>query len=102
MCFLFFPWASLRMWHRAKYRQASGDPHLAIDFSNAKLLILMYGEIGMVIRTTEQWQALFMQHDESGVTAAKLCRKNVLCPKYFAKRKKIWIGRQIRPLSQGW
>ena len=42
----------------------------------------------MVIRTTEQWQMLFKQHDKSGITAAQFCRENHLCPKYFAKRKK--------------
>ena len=42
----------------------------------------------MVIRTKEQWQNLFKQHHESGVTAAQFCRENDLCPKYFAKRKK--------------
>lgn len=54
----------------------------------------------MVIRTIAQWQALFKQHDESGVTAAQFCRDNDLCPKYFAKRKKdlAWpAGKAVKP-----
>ena len=42
----------------------------------------------MVIRTTEQWQALFKQHRAGGQTIAQFCRENHLCPKYFAKRRK--------------
>ena len=42
----------------------------------------------MVIRTTEQWQTLFKQQKDSGISAAQFCRENNLCPKYFAKRKK--------------
>lgn len=42
----------------------------------------------MVKRSTQQWQALFKQHDDSGTRAAQFCRDNDLCPKYFAKRKK--------------
>ncbi len=54
----------------------------------------------MVIRTTEQWQMLFKQHDESDLTAAQFCRENDLCPKYFAKRKKDLNGsidKSIKP-----
>ncbi|MBT0587740.1 hypothetical protein [Alteromonas oceanisediminis] len=39
-------------------------------------------------RSTQQWQALFKQHDDSGIIAAQFCRENDLFLKYFAKRKK--------------
>jgi hypothetical protein len=42
----------------------------------------------MVIRSIEQWQALFKQHDESGLKASEFCRANKLCPRYFSKRKR--------------
>lgn len=42
----------------------------------------------MTKRTEEQWQTLFQQHDESGLTAAQFCRDNKLCPKYFSLRRK--------------
>jgi hypothetical protein len=42
----------------------------------------------MVTRSVEQWQALFKQHDESGLNSSHFCRENDLCPKYFSKRKK--------------
>ena len=41
----------------------------------------------MVVRSTEQWQALFKQHDESGLKASEFCQVNKLCPRYFSKRK---------------
>lgn len=42
----------------------------------------------MVVRNIEQWQALFKQHDESGLKASEFCRANKLCPRYFSKRKR--------------
>lgn len=42
----------------------------------------------MMIRSIEQWQALFKQHDESGLKASEFCRANKLCPRYFSKRKR--------------
>lgn len=42
----------------------------------------------MTRRSTEQWQALFKQHDDSGLKASEFCRTNKLCPRYFSKRKK--------------
>lgn len=42
----------------------------------------------MVKRSVEQWQELFRQHDESGLSASQFCRENELCHRYFSKRKK--------------
>ena len=42
----------------------------------------------MTIRTVEQWQALFKQHDESGLKSSEFCRVNNVCSKYFSKRRK--------------
>jgi len=39
-------------------------------------------------RTTEQWQALFAEHERSGQSAAAFCRERGLCPKYFSLRRK--------------
>ena len=38
-------------------------------------------------RTQAQWMALFDAHRQSGISAAKFCRANKLCPKYFSKRQ---------------
>lgn len=42
----------------------------------------------MITRSVEQWEALFKQHDESGLNLSHFCRENNLCPKYFSKHKK--------------
>ncbi|MBT0587982.1 IS66 family insertion sequence element accessory protein TnpA [Alteromonas oceanisediminis] len=47
-------------------------------------------------RTIEQWQTLFKQHDESGVTASQFCREQGLCPRYFSKRKRDLGWRNTR------
>ena len=41
----------------------------------------------MIVRSIEQWQALFKEHDESGLNATAFCEDNNLCPEYFSKRK---------------
>jgi len=41
----------------------------------------------MIIRSQEQWEALFQQHEDSGMNATAFCKDNKLCPKYFSKRK---------------
>ena len=42
----------------------------------------------MIRRSVEQWQVLFKQHDESGLSSSHFCRENDLCPQYFSKRRK--------------
>ncbi len=42
----------------------------------------------MIKRTTEQWQSLFIAHEQSGMTATAFCREHKLCKKYFSLRKK--------------
>ena len=42
----------------------------------------------MTKRSVEQWQALFKQHDESGLKSSEFCRVNNVCSKYFSKRRK--------------
>ena len=53
----------------------------------------------MAKRTEEEWQALFQQHSESGLTAAQFCRNNKLCPKYFSLRRKQLLSdkTQVQP-----
>ena len=38
-------------------------------------------------RTSEQWLALFAEHQVSGLAAAEFCRQNNLNAKYFSLRK---------------
>jgi hypothetical protein len=40
----------------------------------------------MVVRSVEQWQALFKPHDDSVLKASEFCWTNNLCPRYFSKR----------------
>jgi len=42
----------------------------------------------MTIRRVEQWQALFKQHDGSGLESSEFCRVNNVCSKYLSKRRK--------------
>ena len=42
----------------------------------------------MTRRTRTQWQALFNEYDQSGLTAAAFCREKKLCPKYFSLRRR--------------
>ena len=42
----------------------------------------------MTRRTPEQWQALFAEHQASGLTQAQFCKQRGLCPKYFGLRRK--------------
>lgn len=39
-------------------------------------------------RTTEQWQALFAEHEQSGLSAAAFCRERGLDSKYFSLRRR--------------
>jgi len=39
-------------------------------------------------RTPEQWQALFAEHQASGLSQAQFCKQQGLCPKYFSVRRK--------------
>lgn len=39
-------------------------------------------------RTPEQWRALFIEHEQSGLSAAAFCRERGLEPKYFSLRRK--------------
>ena len=42
----------------------------------------------MIKRNEAQWRELFLQHEQSGLSAAVFCREQSLCPKYFSLRKK--------------
>jgi hypothetical protein len=39
-------------------------------------------------RSEEQWRALFLQQEASGLSAAEFCNQHDLCPKYFSLRRK--------------
>lgn len=50
----------------------------------------------MIKRTTEQWQALFIAHDKTDLSAAEFCRQHNLCPKYFSLRRKQLSGQAVK------
>jgi hypothetical protein len=47
----------------------------------------------MAKRTAEQWQALFIEHQESGQSVAEFCRSHGINESYFHTRKK-----QLQPV----
>ena len=47
-------------------------------------------------RTKSDWQALFTEHKQSGLTAVAFCLENNLNPKYFCLRRK-----QLQPKNEG-
>lgn len=47
----------------------------------------------MVKRTHAEWQTLFNEHDQSGLTAAAFCREKNLCPRYFSLRRRQLTGK---------
>lgn len=56
----------------------------------------------MTKRTPAQWQALFFNHQSSGLTSAAFCRQHKLCPKYFSLRKRQlqWMPPKALPSAQ--
>jgi len=42
----------------------------------------------MVRRSEADWQALFAEHESSGLTAAEFCRRRSVCQKHFSVRKR--------------
>ena len=42
----------------------------------------------MVKRSDSEWQALFNEHESSGLTAAAFCRGKSICAKHFSLRKR--------------
>ena len=50
----------------------------------------------MIKRTIEQWQALFIAHDQTDLSAAEFCRQHNLCPKYFSLRRKQLSGQAVK------
>ena len=42
----------------------------------------------MVKRSDDDWQQLFNEQAQSGLSAAAFCRGKGLCPKYFSLRRK--------------
>lgn len=55
----------------------------------------------MVIkRSDEQWQALFAEQAQSGLSAATFCKEQKLCPKYFSLRRKQLSGEKPKALKQ--
>jgi hypothetical protein len=47
-------------------------------------------------RTKSDWQALFAEHKQSGLTAVAFCLEKNLNPKYFCLRRK-----QLQPKTEG-
>ena len=43
-------------------------------------------------RTAEQWQALFVAQQASGLNQAQFCKREGLCPKHFSLRRKQLLG----------
>ena len=39
-------------------------------------------------RSVEQWQTLFAQHEQSGLSANAFCQQQGLCPKHFSLRRR--------------
>lgn len=46
----------------------------------------------MTTRSVAQWQALFAAHRQSGLSQARFCKQQGLCPKYFSLRRKQLSG----------
>lgn len=51
----------------------------------------------MIVRSEQQWLDLFNKHEVSGLSAAQFCREQMLCTRYFSKRKKQ-LGRPNKNL----
>lgn len=51
----------------------------------------------MIKRTTEQWQALFEAHEQSGLSQARFCKEKKLCTKYFSLRKRQLASSENNP-----
>jgi hypothetical protein len=49
----------------------------------------------MTRRTKSDWQALFNEHKQSGLTAVAFCQERNLNPKYFCLRRK-----QLQPKNE--
>lgn len=49
----------------------------------------------MIRRTKSNWQALFTEHKQSGLTAVAFCLEKNLNPKYFCLRRK-----QLQPKTE--
>ena len=41
----------------------------------------------MILRSKQEWLELFKKHEISDLSAAKFCRDEKLCARYFSKRK---------------
>jgi len=48
----------------------------------------------MLRRTTEQWLALFDQHNTSGLTQAEFAKQQGIDPSYFSQRKRQLLAWQ--------
>lgn len=46
----------------------------------------------MVKRTREQWLSLFEAYRQSGLSQARFCKAQGLCPKYFSLRRRQLTG----------
>ncbi len=58
----------------------------------------------MIKRSEAEWFELFEKHERSELNAARFCRDENLCPKYFSLRKKQlgWKSmRQSKALAMG-
>lgn len=49
----------------------------------------------MIKRTAAEWQALFAEQRQSGLSARTFCKTKGLCPKYFSLRQKQLPGKPL-------
>jgi hypothetical protein len=48
----------------------------------------------MTKRNTKEWQAIFQQHIDSGLSVVDFCLQHNINKKYFNDRKRYWLNRQ--------
>jgi len=49
-------------------------------------------------RTEAQWQKLFEEHKDSGLTAVAFCKERGLCSSYFSVRRRQWLKKAPQDL----
>ena len=53
----------------------------------------------MTRRTTSDWQSLFIEHEQSGLTATVFCHERGLNPQYFSLRRKKFQTQQENKIT---
>ena len=48
-------------------------------------------------RTPEQWKALCIEYQASGLTQAEFSQQHEVCPKYFSRRWRQFVNDQKKP-----